>query len=73
VVSAIRDDRAEVIVNERPLKWLVALSSLAPGLMARLANTPWARRFSDEAETARAAAKAESESERSARERQTAV
>jgi short-subunit dehydrogenase len=54
VVSAIRDDRAEVIVNERPLKWLVALSSLAPGLMARLANTPWARRFSEEAQTARA-------------------
>ena len=35
VISAIRDDRAEVIVNERSLKWLVALSSLAPGLMAR--------------------------------------
>jgi hypothetical protein len=41
--------------------------------MARLANTPWARRFSDEAEAARATAKAESQSERSAGERQTAV
>jgi len=56
VVSAIRDDRAEIIVNERPLKWLVALSSLAPGLMAKAANTPWARRFSEEAEAARARA-----------------
>jgi short-subunit dehydrogenase len=54
VVSAIRDDRAEVIVNDRSLKPLIALSSLAPGLMARLANTPWARRFSEEAERARA-------------------
>jgi len=54
VVSAIRDDRAEVVVNERSLKPLIALSSLAPGLMARLANTPWARRFSEEAEAARA-------------------
>jgi short-subunit dehydrogenase len=56
VVRAIRDDRAEIIVNERSLKWLIALSSLAPGLMARAANTPWARRFSEEAATARAKA-----------------
>jgi short-subunit dehydrogenase len=56
VVSAIRDDRAEVVVNDRSLKWLIGLSSLAPGLMARLANTPWARRFSEEAEAARAKA-----------------
>ena len=56
VIGAIRDDRAEVIVNERPLKWLVALSSLAPGLMAKAANSPWARRFSQEAEAARAKA-----------------
>ena len=54
VIGAIRDDRAEVVVNERSLKPLIALSSLAPGLMARLANTPWARRFSQEAEEARA-------------------
>ena len=54
VVGAIRDDRAEVVVNARSLKPLIALSSLAPGLMARLANTPWARRFSEEAERARA-------------------
>jgi short-subunit dehydrogenase len=57
VVSAIRDDRAEVVVNDRSLKWLIAISALAPGLMARLAGTPWARRFSEEAEAARAKAK----------------
>jgi short-subunit dehydrogenase len=57
VIRAIRDDRAEIVVNERSLKWLIALSSLAPGLMARAANIPWARRFSEEATRARARAK----------------
>jgi hypothetical protein len=66
-VRAIRDDRAEIIVNERSLKWLIALSSLAPGLMARAANTPWARRFSEEAATARAKA------EQPAEERETSA
>jgi short-subunit dehydrogenase len=49
VVRAIRDDKAEIIVNSRPLKPLIALSSLAPGLTAHLANNRWARRFSEEA------------------------
>jgi short-subunit dehydrogenase len=49
VVRAIRADRPEIIVNSWPLKPVVALSALAPGLAVRLANNPWARRFGEEA------------------------
>jgi short-subunit dehydrogenase len=54
VVRVIRDDKAELIVSALPLRPLVALSSLAPGLAIRVANNPWTRRFSEEAERARA-------------------
>jgi hypothetical protein len=53
VVRAIREDRAEIVVTERALKPLIALSALAPGLMARLSNTAWARRYSERAAEAR--------------------
>jgi hypothetical protein len=36
VVSAIRENRAEVILNETPSQPLVALAALAPGLTASL-------------------------------------
>jgi short-subunit dehydrogenase len=57
VVSAIRDDRAEIIVNPRPIKWLIAMSSLAPQLMARAANTRRAREISQQAADARVRAR----------------
>jgi short-subunit dehydrogenase len=53
VVRAIRDDKAEVIVNSRSLKPLIALSSLAPGFAVRIADNPWARRFAEQAARAR--------------------
>jgi short-subunit dehydrogenase len=53
VVRAIRDDKAETIVNSRSLKPLIALSSLAPGFAVRMANNPWARRFAEQAARAR--------------------
>jgi short-subunit dehydrogenase len=53
VVRAIRDDKAEVIVNSRTLKPLIALSSLAPGFAVRMANSRRARRFAEEAARAR--------------------
>jgi short-subunit dehydrogenase len=58
VVRAIREDKAELIVSSLPLRPLVALSSIAPGFAVRLANNPWTRRFSEEAERARARAEA---------------
>ncbi len=51
VVEAIRENRPELIVNQRPIRPLAALASLAPGLTIRLLrserNLGFARAFAD--------------------------
>jgi short-subunit dehydrogenase len=47
VVKAIRDERAEVIVNRVGARPLILLSSLAPGLAAKLGSTGRVREFAE--------------------------
>jgi short-subunit dehydrogenase len=53
VVRAIREDRAEVIVNAQPVKPLILLQAVAPRTMARLGRLRRIREFSDRMARAR--------------------
>jgi short-subunit dehydrogenase len=53
VVVAIREDRAEVIVNRSPIRPLLALYAAAPGVAIRLLNRGATRRFAEDYARAR--------------------
>jgi short-subunit dehydrogenase len=53
VVSAIREDRAEVVLNARPVKPLILLQAIAPKAMARLGRLRRIREFSERIAKAR--------------------
>jgi short-subunit dehydrogenase len=53
VVEAIREDRAEVIVNRGPIRPLLALYAAAPGVAIRLLNRRATRRFAEDYARAR--------------------
>lgn len=53
VVRAIREDVGEILVNRRPVKPLILLTGVAPGLMARLGRLRRMREFSDRVTRAR--------------------
>jgi short-subunit dehydrogenase len=56
VVRAIREDRAQTIVNGRGIWPLVVLAATAPGLLARLSRNRRADRFSEDFSKAKEAA-----------------
>jgi short-subunit dehydrogenase len=53
VVRAIRDDVGEILVNRRPVKPLILLTGVAPGLVARLGRMRRMREFSERMTRAR--------------------
>ena len=53
VVRAIREDVGEIVVNRRPVKPLILLTGVAPGLMARIGRLRRMREFSERMTRAR--------------------